>query len=146
MSRIRFEPWSLADLVQRDLDRVGARRAGRAEAETPVINWTPPVDIVEEHARFVLRADLPGVDPSDIDLSMDEGFLSISGERKAGDRSDVDGIERYERKTGRFLRRFSLPETADADAITAKYDKGVLEITVPKLADVQPRRITVDAA
>ena len=77
---------------------------------------------------------------------MDEGFLSISGERKAGDRSDVDGIERYERKTGRFLRRFSLPETADADAITAKYDKGVLEITVPKLADVQPRRITVDAA
>ena len=141
MSLIRFEPWSLADVMQRDFDRLSGQRD-----EVSAVDWTPAIDIVEEKTRFVLRADLPGVDPADIDLSAEDGYLTVAGKREAGDRSEVDGIERYERTTGRFLRRFALPETADADAITAKSNHGLLEITIPKLPEVQPRRIAVEAA
>jgi HSP20 family protein len=146
MSLIRFEPWSIADAVQRDLDRLTGRRVGINGDQPPAIDWTPAIDIVEEKARFVLRADLPGVDPADIDLSAEDGYLIISGERKAEDRSEVDGIERYERVSGRFLRRFALPDTADAEAISARSNHGLLEISIPKLPETQPRRITVDAA
>ena len=146
MSLIRFEPWSIADVVQRDIDRLSGCRAGIAGKQTSAVDWTPAIDIVEEKTRYVVRADLPGIDPADIDLSAEDGYLMIAGERKAEDRSGVDGIERYERVTGRFLRRVALPETADADAITAKSNHGSLEISIPKLPEMQPRRITVDAA
>ena len=146
MSLIRFEPWSIADVMQRDFDRLAGRQAGSGRDAAPAVDWTPAVDIVEEKTRFVLRADLPGVDPADIDLSAEDGYLTVAGAREAGDRSEVDGIERYERTTGRFLRRFALPETADADAITAKSHHGLLEISIPKLPETQPRRISVEAA
>ena len=146
MSLIRFEPWSIADIVGCDLDRMAARSESAASNPETAAEWTPAVDIVEEKSRFVLRADLPGVDPAAIDLSTEDGYLTITGERKAEDRSDVDGVERYERVTGRFLRRFTLPETAEAEAITAKCHNGLLEISIPKLPVAQPRRITVEAA
>ncbi len=109
-------------------------------------DWIPAVDIFEEKDRFVVRADIPGVDPADIDVNMDGGILSISGERHAEDRSDVDGVSRYERATGRFSRRFTLPEFADADGIKALSQNGILEISIPKQPEIQPRRITVKAA
>ena len=146
MSLLRFEPWPIADVIQCDQDRLAWRRAGSPGDRAAASDWTPAIDIVEETARFVLRADLPGVDPAAIDLSTEDGYLTISGERKAEDRGEVDGIERYERRTGRFLRRFALPETADAEAITARSNNGLLEITIPKLPETQPRRITVEAA
>ena len=86
------------------------------------------------------------LDPANIEVSMDDGILSVAGERQAEERSDVDGIQRYERVTGRFYRRFTLPESADAEAITAKTSNGILEITIPKMPEVQARRITVEAA
>ncbi len=109
-------------------------------------DWIPAVDIFEEKDRFVVRADIPGVDPADIDVNMDCGILSISGERHAEDRSDVDGVSRYERATGRFSRRFTLPESANADGIKALSQSGILEISIPKQPEIQPRRITVEAA
>lgn len=146
MNLMRIEPWSIAGLVRRDLDRLAGNRADPARAETRAVDWTPAIDIIEEKTRFVLRADLPGVSPEDVDLSVQDGYLTISGERKTEDRSNADGIERYERITGRFLRRFALPETADIEAISAKSDNGTLEVAIPKLAQVQPRRINVEAA
>jgi len=109
-------------------------------------DWIPAVDIFEEKDRFVVRADIPGVDPADIDVNMDGGILSISGTRHAEDRSDVGGVSRYERATGRFSRRFTLPESADADGIKALSQNGILEISIPKQPEIQPRRITVKAA
>jgi len=146
MNLMRFEPWSIAGLVQRDLDRLSGQRSATARTEAQPVDWTPAIDIVEEEARFVLRADLPGVDPAGVDLSVQDGYLTISGERVAADRSRIDGFERYERKTGRFLRRLVLPETADVEAISAKSDRGTLEVTIPKLSQQRPRRITVEAA
>ena len=146
MNLVRFEPWSLVDIMQSDFDRFAGRRPRRGNAAVTAADWRPAVDIVEEKARFVLRADLPGVDREAIDVSMEDGFLTITGERAAEDRGDVDGIERYERVSGRFFRRFSLPETADAEGIKAKMQNGILEIDIPKQPEVQPRRIDIEAA
>lgn len=130
MSLVRFEPWSLVDRISRDNHRT----------------WVPAVDIFEEKDSFIVRADLPGVDPDDIEVNMENGVLTVSGERKNEERSEFEGVSRIERISGRFLRRFTLPDTADADAIKAKCRNGILEIIIPKQAVVQPRRITVEAA
>ncbi len=146
MNMTRFEPWSYLDLLHRDLDRlVGGRRAAGDE-QNAVADWAPAVDIIEEKDRFVLRADVPGVRPEDIDVSMDNGTLSISGERHAIATGEDAGVQRIERATGRFLRRFTLPETANADAIAAKCADGILEVSIPKAPEVRARRITVEAA
>ena len=145
MTFARFEPWNYLDLLHRDLDRmVGDRR--RSGDDDSVADWTPAVDIIEEKERFVLRADVPGVRPDDIDVSMDNGILSLSGERLPIARDEETGVQRIERATGRFLRRFTLPETANAEAISAKCADGILEVTIPKAPEVRARRITVEAA
>ena len=146
MNLVRFEPWSIADFMQRDFDRLAGRRLRRFDGETTVADWTPAVDIVEDKDGFVLRADLPGVDRDDIEVSMDDGVLTISGERRAEERSEFEGIQRFERVSGRFQRRFSLPDSADADSIKARSVNGILEISIPKRPEVQARRITVEAA
>ena len=145
MTITRFEPWNYLDLLHRDLDRMaGAGR--RTSGEQSVADWSPAVDIIEEKDRFVLRADVPGVRPDDIDVSMDNGTLSLSGERHPIAAVEESGVQRIERATGRFLRRFTLPETANAEAITAKCADGILEVSIPKAPEVQARRITVEAA
>ncbi len=146
MKMTRFEPWTFVDLLHRDLDRlVGGRRAAGDE-QSAVADWVPAVDIIEEKNRFILRADVPGVRPEDIDVSMDNGTLSISGERHAIASEEDTAVQRIERATGRFLRRFTLPEAADAEAIAAKCTNGILEVSIPKAPEIQARRITVEAA
>jgi len=145
MNVTRFEPWTLLSLMHRDLDR----NAGRPDADDigdAVAEWVPAVDIVEEEDRFVLQADLPGVTPVDIDVKMEDGVLSLSGERKRESGSATDGLKRVERASGKFYRRFSLPDTANAEEISARNANGVLEISIPKTPQVQARRITVEAA
>ncbi len=149
MNITRFEPLSLFNVLERDLDRVSGRRvglAGREDAGKSAAGWVPAVDIVEEKSRFVLRADVPGVKPTDIDINMEDGVLSISGQRTEESSDDAEGARRIERRSGRFHRRFSLPEAADADAISAKTDNGILEVDIPKQPEVKARRITVEAA
>jgi HSP20 family protein len=146
MNLVGFEPWSIAELVQRDLDRIQARRSGRADPETPVSDWVPAVDIVEEKDCFLLRVDVPGVDRSDIDVSMEDGVLTIAGERHTEKHEEATGVRRFERVSGRFHRRFTLPETADAEGIAARSANGILEVSISKQPVVQPRRITVEAA
>ncbi len=146
MNLVHFEPWSIADLMRRDFNRLASHRLGQTDVETPVTDWVPAVDIIEEKECFVVRADVPGVDAADIEVSMDDGVLSVSGERRTEPHDDIDGMRRFERASGRFHRRFTLPETADAEGITAKSANGILEVTIPKLPEVQARRITVEAA
>ena len=146
MNVTRFEPWSIADLVHRDLKHFATRRFACSDVDHRVADWVPAVDFVEEKERFVLRADVPGVDPANIDISMDAGVLTVSGERHTDEVAEEDSIRRAERSNGRFYRRFTLPETVDADSITAKSRNGILEVTIPKQATVQARRIAVEAA
>ena len=136
MTIVRYEPWSFLNRFYR-------------EASNPVnsnVAWLPSVDVREEENRFVLQVDLPGVDGKDIEITAEKGVLTIKGERKSESKNTDAGYERVERVAGSFLRRFTLPETAQADAITARQTNGVLEVSIPKQAQVQPKRIEVQAA
>lgn len=145
----RFEPWSLMNLLQRDFEQLAGRRFAVPAADdngNSVADYVPAVDVVEENDRFVLRADLPGVDPKHITISMENGALSLTGERH-GEKSEVaNGLHRIERLSGKFYRRFSLPESADAENITARSANGILEVAIPKKPILQSRRITVETA
>ena len=148
MNVVRYEPWGLLRRFNEDVNQLfsDSRIASTAEGDRSSIatsNWTPAVDIKEEDERFVLTADIPGVDPKDIDVTMDEGVLTIKGERKHESQEDANGYKLVERSYGSFYRRFSLPDTANAEAVTAKGKDGVLEVFIPKQEKVQPRRIAV---
>lgn len=108
--------------------------------------WAPRVDIREDEQRFVILADIPGVDPAQIEVSMDKGILTIKGEREAGSAEQGSKFTRIERARGGFHRRFALPDSADAEGITANGKFGVLEIVIPKKAQATPRRITINAS
>ena len=106
--------------------------------------WTPAVDIAEKNDHFLIEADVPGVDPKDIEISMESGVLTMRGERESEIKEEKEGYTRVERSHGSFYRRFSLPESADPDHITAKSSKGVLQITVGKKEVAKPKKITVN--
>jgi HSP20 family protein len=108
--------------------------------------WAPRVDIKEEEQRFVIFVDVPGIDPASIEVSMEKGVLSIKGERSVEKSEQNSRFTRIERAHGSFHRRFTLPDSADADSISATGKHGVLEIVIPKKAQTAPRRITINTA
>ena len=107
--------------------------------------WQPRVDIKEEPRRFVIAADIPGVDPKDIEIQMEKGVLSIKGERSVEGKSEEATFTRVERVHGSFHRRFALPDTADAEKISAHGANGVLEIVIPKKPEMTARRISINS-
>lgn len=144
MTLMRYQPWSLLDRWHPEFEQVFRGRSGASEpAVTYGTAWLPSVDVQEENDRFLLRADVPGVEAKDIEISAEDGVLTIRGVRATKERSDSDGFEHIERFTGTFLRRFTLPESAQSDSIKAQYTNGVLEIEIPKRTRVEAKRITV---
>lgn len=140
MSLVRYEPWGLLNQLSKEFDR-GFR--GTESSDVATSDWTPAVDIKENADGFVIVADVPGVDPKDIEVHMENGILTIKGERESEKKEEKEGYKRVERSYGSFYRRFSMPETADASKINAKSKNGVLEITIPKQEKVQARKIEV---
>lgn len=140
----RYEPWSLLNQLQRELERTYESKSTGTETAATA-EWTPAVDIKEEPERYVLWADLPGVNPDAIDIMMENGILTLKGERATEATEQREGLKRVERIYGSFYRRFSLPDTADAEGISARCTSGVLEISIPKKAAVQPKKIHVQA-
>ncbi len=144
MNLMYYQPWSLVDRWPRELERLFSGGVGGLEpAATDRAALTPAVDIQEENDRFVVRADMPGVAAKDIEVSAEDGKLTIRGTRSTQEHVNGDGFEHVERVAGTFLRRFTLPESAHAEAIKARYTDGVLEIAIPKQPRVEPKRITV---
>lgn len=139
MSIIRYEPWALLNRLHRELDQTFDTVARDA-------TWSPAVDIHEEEQRFVVHADLPGVKPADIEITAEKGVLSLRGARNVEQRNDTGHYSRVERVAGKFVRTFTLPENVQTDAIKASFKDGVLELTIPKIAKVEPRRIEIQAA
>jgi len=152
MALVRYEPWHVVNRLHQTLDQVfnnhfsndSAALSTPEASSSPSVSWVPRVDIHEEKDRFVVLADVPGVDPKDIDITADNGVLTVRGERKVEKRETENGYERIERVAGAFLRRFTLPEGANTEQIKAKQINGVLEVTIPKTPAVQPRRISID--
>ena len=144
MSLTHHNPWSLFDQLQHEVNRMQPYKA-RAQDDSDVVtsDWAPAVDIKEEDNQYLLIADIPGVDPKDIEIHMENGLLSIKGERNSELKTEQEGFKRIERKHGIFYRRFNMPEGVNPDAINAKCDNGVLTVSIPKQEAVQPRKITV---
>jgi len=148
MSIPRHSAWNVSNGLQRDLRQVFDRFINTDDTDQSNVvtsQWAPRVDIREEEKRFVIFADIPGVDPKEIEVSMDKGILTIKGERKSESVPENGQFTRVERSQGSFHRRFALPDSADADNISASGKHGVLEISIPKKAETTPRRITINA-
>ena len=147
MNHLRHSGWKQhTNPLQDELQQVFERFFGDNETDSSSVvtsQWVPRVDIKEEANRFVIFADLPGVDPSSIEIDMDKGVLSIKGERKADDKADGERWSRNERAHGVFYRRFALPDSANPDGIEATGKHGVLQISIPKRPEASPRRINV---
>src|ERR1700730_16110143 len=144
MNLVYYQPWSLVDRWHREIDQYLNRRAEASQpAVTDTPTWTPSVDLQEESDRFVLRADVPGVALKDIEVSAEEGTLTIRGERLAREHVKSDGFEHIERVAGRFVRRFTLPDSARADASKARCADDVRDIEIPKQPPVETKRIAV---
>lgn len=148
MSLMRYQQvWPAQARAQDEFKQLFERffNTGDNADESAVVTsqWVPRVDIKEEAERFLILADLPGIDPEDVEVLMDKGILSIKGERKSEVAEQSERFSRIERRYGSFHRRFALPDTADAEGITAHGRNGVLEIAIPKRAEASPRRIQV---
>ena len=148
MNLTQRNPWSVFNQLDRQFNGL-LRQIDNPESndDSAVVTgrWLPAVDIREEENQFLIQADLPGIEPKDVEITMDKNVLTLKGERHQETEEGKNGYRRVERAYGTFYRRFSLPETADAERIQARSDNGVLSISIPKQEKAQPRRITVGA-
>ncbi len=141
---VRQESWGAMPRLQEEINRLfGNARENDSSSATAM--WVPPVDIHEYADRFELYVDLPGVDPSSVDLTLDGGILTLSGQRPLPARKNNDEAQgrRIERGHGQFHRRFVLPDTVDGEKVNASGSHGVLTVTIPKQAKAMPRRIQI---
>ena len=146
MALVTYEPWVGVRQLQDDINRLFSGWKA-ADSSGVTADWVPNVDINEFEDKFQLYVDLPGVDPKDVEITLEAGVLTITGQRFLQAENNDDNVvrRRSERGSGRFYRRFILPDSVDADSVTASDRHGVLEILIPKQAKAQPRRIEVAA-
>ncbi len=140
-----FQPWRAVNRLHRDVDRffLPLRFPGVPAKSTADAAWVPAVDIREEDDRFVIHADVPGVDPKELNITMEQNVLCLQGTRETHATESDGGVHRAERVRGQFRRSFSLPETADPEGIAAQYRDGVLELAIAKRRQAEPRRIEI---
>ncbi len=146
-SMVRQDPWSLMPRLQ---DEINNRLFGNVQqtdsSSSATATWVPAVDIHEYTDRFELYVDVPGVDPNSVELTLEEGVLTLSGERIQKSSTNGEGGPQYrrtERSQGQFYRRFVLPDTVDSNKVNATGKDGVLTVTIPKQAKAMPRRIQI---
>jgi HSP20 family protein len=132
------------DRLHRQIDQIFGDSFAVPAAGEAAANWAPSVDIHESADKFVVLADLPGVEAKDIEITAENSVLTLRGRRQFEHRENQKGFERLERVSGTFLRRFTLPENVQTDQIKARYNNGVLEVSIPKVAAPEPRRVSVE--
>jgi HSP20 family protein len=139
MSLIRYEP---ANLLAQFHDEIGRLFDARV---SPASEWAPAVDVKETAKEYVIHADVPGVKPADIDITLEDGVLTIKGARNWESGEEAENYKRVERARGTFFRRFVLPDSADSESVSAQNRDGVLEIVIPKQEKVLPRKIKINS-
>jgi HSP20 family protein len=149
MAIVRWEPLREFSTLQNEMNRLfntvfDAPTPGNGGAA--LRRWMPAMDLVEADDQFVLRADLPGLGEDDVKIEFEDRTLTVSGERKAEHESKGEGYHRVERAFGTFSRSLTLPDGVDPEAVTATFDRGVLEVRIPKPEARKPRRIEIGAA
>jgi HSP20 family protein len=140
----RFEPFRGVSTLQDQINRVFNEVFERPGDESNLTSWAPSVDIFETEHELVVKADLPDVDPKDLDIRVENNILTIRGERKFEKKVSEDKYLRVERAYGSFSRSFSLANTVNAEAIKADYQNGVLTLTIPKREEAKPKQIKVN--
>lgn len=144
MTIVRWEPMREIASLQGEVNRLFSTLfddSGGSAA--PTRRWVPPMDLVETEDSLVLRADLPGMDQDDIKVEIEDRTLTVSGEREAEHEERPEGFYRVERSFGRFERSLTLPRGVDGSTVTAQFDRGVLEVRIPKPEASRPRRIEI---
>jgi HSP20 family protein len=144
---VRWEPLRELSSLQTEMNRLfntvfDAPTTGAGNGGT-LRRWVPAMDLVETADHFVLRADLPGMTQEDVKIELEDGVLTVSGERKAEHEDRQEGFYRVERAFGSFSRSLTLPKGVNPEGVTASFDNGVLEIRIPKPEESKPRRIEI---
>jgi HSP20 family protein len=149
MALIRWEPARELATIQSEMNRLFNTMfepSGQPNGQAGTVRrWVPAMDLVEDKDSFVLRADLPGVNEGDVNIELEDNVLTISGERKSEHEERKDGYYRVERASGSFARSLTLPEGVDPERIQASFDRGVLEVRIPKPEQRKPRKVTISA-
>jgi HSP20 family protein len=147
MALIRWEPVREINSLQNEMNRLFNTffdsPAPANSAPAAQRRWVPAMDLIETPEDFVLRADLPGLAKGDVNIELDDNVLTISGERKAAHESEREGYYRVERAWGAFSRSLTLPEGVDPETVQAAFDRGVLEVRVPKPEQRKPRKVSI---
>jgi HSP20 family protein len=147
MAVIRWEPARELQTIQQEMNRlfgsVFDTQAGGRNGDS-LRRWIPAMDLVEEGDHYVLRADLPGVDEDQVNVELEDNVLTISGERKSKSEERKEGYYRIERASGAFSRSLTLPEGVDPESIRASFEKGVLEVSIPKPEERKPRKVAIN--
>ena len=143
MSVMRWDPWHELANLQRDVSELFGRAAGAPATRTASI---PPMDIYRTDDGMVMLLELPGVSPDQVDVTVEDGVLTISGERRPAEGVEADQWVRRERAVGGFTRSLSLPEGVDPKQISAEFDEGLLRLTVPHPPERKPQRIQISGA
>lgn len=144
MSVSRWDPFQDLQSFRDEMNRTFSRWFGREEGDEPAQRrWVPALDVTESNDAYHIDVEVPGVDPENINVTVDQGMLTVSGERRSEEEKSDRSYHRVERRYGAFRRSISLPRDVDAGHIQASYDNGVLRLQVPKTESSQPRRIEV---
>ncbi len=146
MALIRWEPVAELDSIQNEMNRLFNTffdQPGKSREADVRRRWIPPMDLVEAGDSYVLRADLPGLSEDDVSIQLEDSVLTISGERKAKHEHQEEGYYRLERAFGAFSRSLTLPDGIDPERVQAQFDRGVLEVTIPKPEQKKPRTVTI---
>ena len=146
MALIRWEPVAELGTIQNEMNRLFNTFFDQPAAPGRTGNgrrWLPAMDLVETDDHYVLRADLPGLSDEDVNVQFEPNVLTISGERKAEHENNQEGYYRLERAFGSFARTLTLPEGVDPDGVQAHFDRGVLEIRIPKPEQKKPRQVQI---
>lgn len=142
----RWEPFRGVGSLQEQINRVFDDVVGRTTDESAMSTWVPAVDIYETEHELVVKADLPDVDPKDLDIRVENNLLTIHGERKFEKKVSEENYLRVERSYGTFSRSFSLSNTVNPEAIKADYQNGVLTLSIPKREEAKPKQIKVNVS
>ena|SRR5947209_19576595 len=140
----RWKPFRRVNTLQDQFNRLFGDVFDRKAGESSLTAWAPAVDIYETEHELVVKADLPEVDPKDLDIRVENNILTIRGERKFEKKVNEDNYLRVERAYGSFARSFTLANTVNSDAIKADYQNGVLTLTIPKREEAKPKQIKVN--
>jgi HSP20 family protein len=142
MAVLRWDPWGELAALQRDVNDMWSRFGQQSRRAESLV---PPIDAYQSETGLHVRMELAGVRPDDVEISVADGQLTVAGERGLDEKIEEDRWVRRERAVGRFERSFTLPRGTDADAITASFENGVLELTIPHPPERQPRKISITA-